>query len=101
MQLLARRKEQQNRAALDPWTPVHMAAGLAMGLVDAPFLWSMVGAVAYEVGEQVLERSGAGQEFFEVSGPETWSNVAVDLAVFAAGHYLGTRWNRTGRASRG
>ena len=35
MQILAHRKQQQNQAAIDPWTPVHMAAGLAMGLVES------------------------------------------------------------------
>lgn len=100
MKILALRKQEQNQAAIDPWTPVHMAAGLALGLMNAPLTWSVAAAAAYEFGEQFLERSDAGQDLFDVSGPETLPNVLVDLAVFAAGHYLGSRWNRTGPASR-
>lgn len=95
MKIIATRKEEQNVAAVDPWTAVHLASGLALGLMDVPFRFSLGAATGYEVAEQVFERRKWGQELFETSGPETLPNAFVDLAVFALGHYLGTRWNRT------
>ena len=95
MKLLARRKAEQNRAAVDPWTAVHLSAGLALGLMAVPLRWALAASVAYEVAEQAFERSPAGQDFFETSGPEHLSNALVDTAVFAVGHWLGRRWNAT------
>lgn len=93
MKLVATEKSEQNKAVIDPWTLVHFASGLALGLVNAPLKWWLPIATAYEVAEQVLERSEAGQDFFKTSGPEAVPNALVDLAVFAAGHELGRRWN--------
>lgn len=95
MKLVATEKAEQNRAVVDPWTVVHFASGLALGLVNAPLRWWLPVAVAYEVAEQLLERSAAGREFFDTSGPEAIPNALLDLAAFAAGHELGRRWNRT------
>jgi len=95
MKLVATEKQHQNRAVMDPWTVVHFGAGLALGLVNASFKWSMAAAVAYELVEQYAERSEKGKEFFDVAGPEAVPNAVVDLAVFAAGHALGQAWNRT------
>lgn len=96
MKLLATRKRDQNRAAVDPWTVVHFSTGLALGLMDIPLRTSVAAAVAYEAVEQVLERRRVGQELFETSGPESVPNATVDVAIFVAGHLLGARWNRTG-----
>ena len=93
MRLLATEKKEQNRAVLDPWTVVHFASGLALGLLNAPLRWWLPIAAAYEVAEQVVERSDAGKEFFDTNGPEVVPNALLDLAVFAAGHELGRRWN--------
>lgn len=93
MKLVATRKDEQNQAALDPWTVVHFASGLAAGLVGVPRAVSFPAAVLYEVVEQYAERTPAGQDFFEAAGPERLPNVAVDLAVFALGQWLGERWN--------
>lgn len=95
MKLLATRKSDQNVAALDPWTVVHFAVGLAAGLVDLSRTGSMGAALGYEVVEQLLERRRLGQELFETSRPETLPNVLADLAVFAIGHRLGELWNDT------
>jgi hypothetical protein len=95
MRIVATRKVQQNRAVLDPWTVVHFASGLALGLVNAPLRWWLPVATAYEVLEQYLERQAVGKEFFDTSGPEMVPNSVLDLAVFAAGHQLGRLWNRT------
>lgn len=96
MKIVATEKAEQNRAALDPWTLVHFASGLALGLVDAPLkLWLPL-ATAYEVAEHYLEKSDAGKELFETSGPEVVPNAVLDLVVFAAGHQLGKLWNKTG-----
>ena len=96
MRFVARSKSDQNHAAVDPWTAVHLAAGLAAGLIEISLAPALGAALGYESVEQWFERGEAGQDFFEVSGPEHPSNVAVDLVVFAAGHWLGRRWNRTG-----
>lgn len=96
MKIIATEKSQQNRAAVDPWTVVHFASGLALGLVNAPLRWWLPVATAYEVLEQYFERSEAGKEFFDTSGPEMVPNAILDLVVFAAGHRLGKLWNRTG-----
>lgn len=96
MKILATSKSDQNHAAVDPWTAVHFAAGLAVGLMEIRMAHSMGVAVAYEAVEQVFERTETGKEFFKASGPEQPANVVVDLAVFALGHWLGRRWNRSG-----
>lgn len=93
--LVARSKADQNEAAIDPWTLVHVAAGLAAGLMDLPYAPALGAAVAYEVIEQHAESTGAGRRLFKTSGPESPANVAVDLVVFAAGMYAGKRWNRS------
>jgi hypothetical protein len=96
VKIVATKKAQQNRAIVDPWTVVHFASGLALGLVNTPLRWWLPVAVAYEVAEQFFERSDVGQEMFETKGPEKIPNAILDVAVFAAGHELGRRWNRTG-----
>lgn len=95
MKVLATRKAEQNKAVLDPWTVVHFAAGLASGLVDAPLRVTLPLAVLYEVVEHRLELTQFGKDLFETSGPEVIPNALVDVAVFAAGHELGRRWNGT------
>lgn len=95
MKLVATRKKEQNRAVVDPWTVVHFASGLALGLMDVPLSWSVAGAVAYEGVEQVVERKTWGQEVFETRGPEIVGNAVMDVAIFAVGHALGAAWNRS------
>jgi hypothetical protein len=95
MTVVATEKKEQNKAAVDPWTVVHFASGLALGLVGAPLkVWLPV-ATAYEVAEQYLEQSKVGKKLFDTHGPETLPNVLVDIAVFAVGHQLGRLWNET------
>jgi hypothetical protein len=95
MKIVATEKADQNKSVADPWTFVHFAAGLALGLVNAPLRWSLPIAAAYEVLEHFVERSETGQELFDTSGPEVIPNAVLDVAVFAMGHELGRRWNRT------
>jgi hypothetical protein len=96
MKIVATEKAEQNRAVLDPWTFVHFASGLALGLVNAPLrLWLPL-ATAYEVAEHYIEKSEAGKELFDTAGPEVVPNAVLDLVVFAAGHQLGRLWNKTG-----
>ena len=59
--VLATQKADQNRAAFDPWTAVHLSAGLALGLTDVPRRWALAASVAYEVAEQVFERRDWGK----------------------------------------
>ena len=96
MKIIATEKAEQNRTVADPWTVVHFATGLALGLVNAPLRWWLPVAAAYEVVEHYIEKSDAGKELLEVSGPEVVPNALLDLAVFAAGHQLGRLWNQTG-----
>jgi hypothetical protein len=95
MKIIATTKAEQNRTVVDPWTVVHFATGLALGLVNAPLRWWLPVATAYEVAERYLEESEVGKEFFDTSGPEILPNAILDLAVFAAGHQLGRLWNNT------
>lgn len=95
MKLVARKKADQNDAAIDPWTVVHFGFGLAFGLMDIGFWKSMTVATGYEVFEQFFERSESGKNTFKTSGPEKWPNAVIDLGVFAAGHWLGGKWNET------
>jgi hypothetical protein len=94
VKLVATRKADQNEAAVDPWTAVHFGAGLALGLVGAPFAPVVLGAVAYELGEQIAERTKAAQSFFRTSGPERPVNAVVDVAVMLGGWWLGNRYNK-------
>lgn len=100
MKMIATRKSEQNARAIDPWTVVHLAAGLAMGLMNIPMKRSFSAALAYEIAEQWVERAEWGQELFETSGPEIIPNAIVDMVVFYAGHRLGQAWNATGSPSR-
>ncbi|MCI0432984.1 MAG: hypothetical protein L0271_04950 [Gemmatimonadetes bacterium] len=92
MNIVATRRAEQNRAALDPWTAVHFTTGLALGLMDAPRVPAIAAAIAYEIAEQVFERQPAGKELFQTRGPESAVNAIVDTVVFAVGHWLGSRW---------
>lgn len=99
MKIIAREKSEQNQAAIDPWTVVHLAAGLAAGLMNVPLAGALAASVAYEVAEQFFERERWGQKLFATSGPESPPNAVVDTAVFFVGHVLGRLWNETGEAS--
>jgi hypothetical protein len=94
--LVALSKADQNAAAIDPWTGVHLAAGLAAGLMDARFVPVFSAAVVYEVLEHYFESSEFGQRTFSISGPEIGPNVAIDIGIFALGWWLGHQWNQTG-----
>lgn len=95
MKLIASRKADQNRAAVDPWTVVHFAAGMAFGLMNVRLDHAIGASVTYEIAEQVVQRFEWGQELFDTSGPETLPNSLVDSAVYLAGYRLGRMWNRT------
>jgi hypothetical protein len=93
--IVALRKSDQNKAMLDPWTVVHLGAGLAAGLVQMSPWLALGGAIAYEFAEQQLERTDFGGKLFKTSGPESLGNAVVDVGVFALGYYLAQRYNRT------
>lgn len=96
MKIVATRKDEQNRAAVDPWTLVHFSTGLALGLMDFRLLEALGASAGYEIVEQFVERKEWGQEFFHTRRPESLPNALVDLAVFAVGFWAGSLWNRTG-----
>jgi hypothetical protein len=95
VKLIATGRREQNRAAIDPWTAVHLSAGLAAGLVKVPRTWALAAAFAYELTEQYLERTRFGQDLFETRGPESVPNAVIDTGAFMAGHWLGSLWLRT------
>ena len=95
MKIIARRKSEQNEAAVDPWTTVHFAAGLGLGLMDVPLRWAVGASLSYEIAEQFFERRDWGKKFFKTSRPETAPNAVVDVVVLVAGHRLGRLWNET------
>ncbi len=95
MRLIAVRKADQNLRGIDPWTMVHLSAGLALGLMQVPFRSALVVSALYEGVEQVMERHVAGQRLFNTSGPEAALNSALDLVALALGHRIGTWWNET------
>lgn len=94
MKLFATQKQEQNEAALDPWTLVHFSTGMAFGLMDVPPRWAMAASVTYELAEQLFERQEWGQELFEINGPESLPNALADSATFMTGYYLGRKWNQ-------
>ena len=93
--IFARRKADQNRALLDPWSGVHAGVGLAAGLLGLPLGWAFVPAIVYEIAEGRAELDPGVQSLFRVSSPETTENQAADLVVFGVGYIIGRRWNQT------
>lgn len=94
MKIIATSRSEQNRALCDPWTVVHFATGLALGLVSAPRMAVVAAAVGWEAVEQWVERQELGQGVFNVTRPESLPNAVADVLVFAAGHSLGRQWHR-------
>ena len=104
MKLIATTRDQQNAAIFDPWSVVHLAVGLAAGLVGVSPGLGFRAAVAYEAVELYSESQSAGiaRQIFLTRGPESLPNIAADLALFALGQQLGLHWralpsNRRGR----
>jgi len=94
MKLVALHHDDQNAALFDPWSLIHLSAGLFAGLVGIGVVPSMIAAVAYEGFEQLAESQPWGQKIFKTSGSETFVNIVSDVALFAVGWYLGERYNR-------
>jgi hypothetical protein len=98
MKFIATSRDEQNAAVLDPWSVVHLAAGLATSLVGVSPGVGFGAAVAYEALELYGESRPGGtvRKIFLTQGPESVPNIAADLALFALGLSLGHRWIRTG-----
>jgi len=94
MKLVALHHDEQNFALFDPWSLIHLSAGLFAGLVGIGVVPSMVAAVAYEGFEQLAESQPWGQKIFRTSGSETIANIITDVGLFALGWYMGERYNR-------
>lgn len=52
MKLVASGKSEQNQAAMDPWTVVHLGFGVAAGMTNVPLSVALLAAVGYEIFEQ-------------------------------------------------
>mgnify|MGYP003133184904 CR=1 FL=1 len=90
--ILAKSKQDQNRALIDPWTLVHAGTGLAVGLMGFSMSAALLGAVAYEVLERPLEKLDFGKNLFSVRKPESAKNQVFDVAVFVLGAAAGRAW---------
>ena len=90
MRLLATRKSEQNQATVDPWTVVHLSAGLALGLVGASLRWSLAAAITYEVVEQAFERPEVFQDLRAGGDFEC----AAGYSSFRGGSLAGTKVER-------
>ena len=95
MVLIATTKSEQNEALVDPWTLVHAAVGLAVGLMGFSAPAAIGGAIAYEFLEKPLARAEFGKNLFNVSKPETLGNQVVDVFAFTLGHAAGAAWNQS------
>lgn len=68
---------------LDPWSIVHTAAGLALGLVVRDIGWALALLLAYEAFEAVLRRvKRGGKGLFE---HESWPNIWYDVLFGSVG----------------
>lgn len=88
MKIVALHKEDQDRAIFDPWTVVHFATGLGLGLLDINFYLTMGASVLHEL----LELRPETMKFWK-SKPESIGNVTIDLVTVALGWYLGQAYN--------
>ena len=92
---VATSRAEQNSAALDPWSVVHFASGLALGLVGVSMPVGLAAGVAYEIVEHAAEKDPRWQQFFLTTGPESQINIVTDLVLLAGGLALGKRWRET------
>ncbi|MDP3909996.1 MAG: hypothetical protein Q8Q14_06365 [Gemmatimonadales bacterium] len=81
----------QNAGMVDEWTAGHAFVGAIAGAAGVGPWWLAGGMVAYEVGEQFVERTAWGQRAFGTGGPETLLNVAGDSLAMAAAYCLARR----------
>ncbi len=80
---------------LDPWSVVHFASGLVLGMVGVSLPAGLALGVGYEVIEHAAEKHPVGQHIFMTKGPESVPNVAADVAIMAGGLLLGQRWRQS------
>lgn len=86
--IIAHDRQGVHKAAIDPFTVTHFAAGLTLGMWRVGLPVALAGALAWELLERGFARTEAGLRFFP-AGPETAPNVAVDVATMAIGWALG------------
>lgn len=68
---------------MDPWSVVHVTAGLALGLVVRDLVWALAFIMAYEVFEAGLRRvKRRGKGIFEY---ESWQNIWYDVLFGTVG----------------
>lgn len=68
---------------LDPWSIVHVGAGLALGLAVRDIVWALALLLAYEVFEAGLRRvKRHGKGLFEY---ESWPNIWYDVLFGTVG----------------
>lgn len=75
----------RGEAAFDLWTLVHVATGVALGVLLSSFLLVLALLVAYEGLEGILrhvKRDPNGRGLFEY---ESWPNILADVLMGQAG----------------
>lgn len=82
-----------NTKFLDGYSWAHFGIAILGGLVGIRYPVYMAIHVAYDLGEQVFERTTVGQRLFRTSGPENLLNVCGDTLSASAGWVIG-RWIR-------
>lgn len=76
---------------VDRWSLVHFATGAAAAILGVPIKPAILAAVVYEITEQPILSSAAGQGFFGASGPEVLPNQILDVAFFYLGFKMFAR----------
>lgn len=77
----------KGEAAVDAWSWVHLASGVALGAVGFGFLATFGLLVLYEAVEALLRKGRSGVGVFEY---ESWTNILVDILVGMLG--LAAAW---------
>ena len=99
MMLVATKKADQSLAILDPWSVVHGATGLALGLLGTRLSTALALAIVYELVEGRLQADPSVRSFWNVSRPESFANQVADVLVLGAGVIAGHRYNATAKRS--
>lgn len=85
--LVAQPRYRKGEHALDGWTWVHFASGLALGIVGLKWRWALALLIGFEAVEALLRRAKKdGEGLFEY---ESWKNVAADVAAGLLGYAVG------------
>ncbi len=72
-------KSGPNQDLVDKWTPVHFLSGMVAGWMGVPLPMFLISFAGFEALEYAVMKKGEG-------GPESFTNVAGDLAAASLGY---------------